>query len=405
MLGEHLAHGVDDSEERQGAGAERCDGDLVGGVEHGRSGPTDGAGPASQRHGGKGLVVERVERPAMRHRPVEAGRGIGHPLRPGQAPCDRQAHVRRAGMGQRRAVHELHQRVDHRLRVHHDDDPVHRHVEEQVRLDDLEALVHQRGRVDRDDRSHRPGRVRQRLRQGDLAQLVTGPAAEGPSAGCEDQPPDLLGPSPLQSLCQGRVLGVHRHDLSGCGGSLHQRPADDQRLLVRQRQQAARVERGEGGGQSDGARHPVEDHVARAAGQLGGRCGADEDLGPATRRDPSGQLHLDLAGACRVGDGHLRDLVSDRLLGQQLRMGPTRGQPDDPEPVRVAGDHGQGLSADGSRAAQQHDVAAGAGRRDREAAGHAAIVLDGPTSARRPGVHRRLGPCAGHDPAPARTSD
>ena len=56
-----------------------------------------------------------------------------------------------------------------RLRVHDDVDPVVRDAEQQVRLDDLEALVDQGGRVDGDDRAHRPGRVGQRLRGGDVA--------------------------------------------------------------------------------------------------------------------------------------------------------------------------------------------------------------------------------------------
>ena len=36
-------------------------------------------------------------------------------------------------------------------------------AEQQVRLDQLQALVHQRGGVDGDDRAHVPGRVGERL--------------------------------------------------------------------------------------------------------------------------------------------------------------------------------------------------------------------------------------------------
>ena len=59
--------------------------------------------------------------------------------------------------------HRRDQRVDDRLRVHDDVDPLVRRAEQPVRLDHLEALVHQRRRVDRDLAAHRPGRVRERL--------------------------------------------------------------------------------------------------------------------------------------------------------------------------------------------------------------------------------------------------
>ena len=46
-------------------------------------------------------------------------RGVRHPVRPAQRQRDRQPHVRRAGLRERRPVDELDHRVDHRLRVHH----------------------------------------------------------------------------------------------------------------------------------------------------------------------------------------------------------------------------------------------------------------------------------------------
>ena len=53
-------------------------------------------------------------------------------------------------------------------RVHDDLDPVERDVEEQVRLDHLQALVDQGRGVDRHDGSHVPRRVAQRLLRSDL---------------------------------------------------------------------------------------------------------------------------------------------------------------------------------------------------------------------------------------------
>ena len=76
---------------------------------------------------------------------------------------DGQAHVRHAQLGDRRAVGELHHRVDHGLRVHDDLDVVVVDPEQLVGLDDLEPLVHQRAGVDRDLRTHRPRRMGQSL--------------------------------------------------------------------------------------------------------------------------------------------------------------------------------------------------------------------------------------------------
>ncbi len=120
-------------------------------------------GPTSQPYGGERLVVERQELPGGRRRPVAAGRRVRDPVRPAEGERDRQPHVGRAGLGDGRAVGELDHRVHDRLRVHDDVDAVEGDVEEQVRLDHLEALVDQGRRVDRDDRAHVPGRVRERL--------------------------------------------------------------------------------------------------------------------------------------------------------------------------------------------------------------------------------------------------
>ena len=54
------------------------------------------------------------------------------------------------------AVVELDQRVDDRLRVDDDVDPLVGDAEQVMGLDHLEALVHQRRRVDRDPPAHRP---------------------------------------------------------------------------------------------------------------------------------------------------------------------------------------------------------------------------------------------------------
>ncbi len=167
------AHGVDDVEEADAARVERRHRLLVRGVEH-RG--VLAAGPAHllrERDGGERGGVERLERPARRGGPVERPADAADPVRPVEAERDRQPHVGRRGLGDRRAVDELDHRVHDRLRVHHDVDAVVLDVEEQVRLDDLEALVHERRRVRGDDEAHVPRGVRERLGRGDVGELGT----------------------------------------------------------------------------------------------------------------------------------------------------------------------------------------------------------------------------------------
>jgi hypothetical protein len=91
---------------------------------------------------------------------------------------DRHEHPWRSHLGDGRAVAELDHRVNPLLRVHDDVDGREGHVEEQVRLDDLQALVDQGRRVRGDDLAHRIVRVRERLLGRHLAQLLARPAAE-----------------------------------------------------------------------------------------------------------------------------------------------------------------------------------------------------------------------------------
>jgi hypothetical protein len=81
-------------------------------------------------------------------------------------------------MRERGAVAEAHERVHDRRRMDDHLNPLVREVEEEVRLDELEALVRQRGGVDRDFRAHVPGRVCERLRRGYVQQLIAVLAAK-----------------------------------------------------------------------------------------------------------------------------------------------------------------------------------------------------------------------------------
>ena len=101
--------------------------------------------------------------PVCACRPVDRLGRVRHPV----GPAEREAIGSRMSGGDACAMVEPSTNstiewID-RLRVHDDLDPVEVDVEQQVRLDHLEALVDQRRGVGRDQRAHVPRRVRQRL--------------------------------------------------------------------------------------------------------------------------------------------------------------------------------------------------------------------------------------------------
>src|SRR5215472_7314889 len=98
--------------------------------------------------------------------------------------------------------------MDGALRMDANRYPVERHLVEVVRLDYLEALVHQRRRVDRDFRAHRPSRMVQRLLDGDLVQVELGVGPERPAAGGDDKSADVRALLAPKALPDGAVLGV-----------------------------------------------------------------------------------------------------------------------------------------------------------------------------------------------------
>ena len=153
--GQDLRNRGHDVGEAEPALVEGVDGDLVGGVVDRRGGAAPLPRRPGQGDGGEDLVVERLEAPVGRLRPVDRGLRVGHPVGPPHAERDRHQHRRQAQLGDHGAVDELDHRVDELLRVHDDVDAVEGDVEEQVRLDHLEALVDQRRGVGRDHPTHR----------------------------------------------------------------------------------------------------------------------------------------------------------------------------------------------------------------------------------------------------------
>ena len=118
--------------------------------------------------------------------------------------------------------------------------------EEVVGLDQLEALVHQRRRVDRDLAAHRPGRVRERLLDRDVARARRACArGTGRRDAVSTSRSTVPGRSPAISWCSAEcsestgmicapVASASCHD---------ELAADDERLLVGQREVDALAER------------------------------------------------------------------------------------------------------------------------------------------------------------------
>ena len=85
-----------------------------------------------------------------------------------------------------------------------------------VRLDDLEALVDERGGVDRDDRPHRPRRVLERLLHGDVGEVVASAPAERTARRGQHETAYVAGRAGAQALGgegSPRVLVVDRESV------------------------------------------------------------------------------------------------------------------------------------------------------------------------------------------------
>ena len=124
----------------------------------------------------------------------------------------------------------------------------------------------------------------------------------------------------------------------GAASALTSGPADDERLLVGERERGAGAQRGERRLEADGAGDAVDDDVGLAGGERRARVGADEQLGVVCRHagrvgsagDRSGQVVV--RPARHRDDGHAQ---RDGLLGDEVEVGAGR-EPDHLEAVAVA---------------------------------------------------------------------
>ena len=123
------------------------------------------------------------------------------------------------------------------------------HIKEQVCFDEFQSLVDERRRINRDDGTHLPRRVCERLLCAYTPQLFARSTTERTPRRRQHEVGDLgtprhnrRGQTTLvhargQGLSDRRMFGVHGDDLPReTHGILHKGAANDERLLVRQRQ-------------------------------------------------------------------------------------------------------------------------------------------------------------------------
>ena len=326
--------------------------DLVGRAQPRRCGAPVTARRVGQVDAPEDRAIGRFEGQVLRARPVERTEGRPGAVRPAEGVADGEAHVRFGQLRQRRPVAQLHHGMDDRLRVHHDADAVVVDPEELVGLNHLEALVHQRRRVDGDLGTHRPRRMGQGVGHRDGAQPLGRPAPEGPTRGGEEQPGHVGRPLHRgEALVQRAVLGVHRDDLRpwGTAGLLHDGRPGDERFLVGEGEALASLERRHRHGQPCEADHRVQ-HDVGAAGRLDHALLPNRDLGPG--RHAVTHLVVEV----RVAD---HDEVGPELgrLGHQRGGGPTRRQGVHPEALGLSTDDVERLGTDRARGAHQADGA------------------------------------------------
>ena len=306
------------SEERQPALEEGGDGDLVGGVEGARVRAALLPGPAREREQRERLQVGRLELEHEALREVERGHRSRGALGIGQGEGDRDAHVRVAEVRERGAVAEADERVDDRRRLQHDLDPLVRQAEEEVRLDQLEALVGERRRVDRDLRAHAPGRMRERLLGRDVVELVARAPAERAARAGQHERVDLLRGAALEALERRRVLAVDRQQQAS--SPLLRREGElagrDQALLVGERERDPVLERPERRGQAGETDDRVQHDVRLGAVEQLGQVAADlrQRREPVDRLRARGRRHQ-LELRLRLDD--LERLAADGAGGPQ----------------------------------------------------------------------------------------
>ena len=345
---------------------------LVSSVHDARQRSTNAAGVAGKFQATERVGVRRGELQASQLGEIQGLDGRFPTLRIAERELDGDAHIGGAQMRLHAAVGELHHGMDGALRLNHHADLVIGHVEQVMRFDDLQALVHKRGGIDGDLRAHVPRGMVQRLSRGDAIKIGALPAAEGAAGGRYPQAGDLSLGFAQQALVNCAVLGIDGHEGAGRAnrGSRTRRAtlrihlrrqrhdqiaAHHQAFLVRQRKDLARTQRFVACAQAGSAYQRVDHHV---------RLGQTHQVHHG--------VHAEAPHA--LSAGLLAHLGRDRLVGQALiahgKVAHVMGtclrehvvharvhrQADDFQLVGMLPNHVDRLRSDGARGPENNDA-------------------------------------------------
>ena len=251
--------------------------------------------------------------------------------------------------------------MHHALRVDDDLDAVGWRVEQPVRLDHLQALVHHGRGVDGDLAPHHPVRVRAGLVRCDRRELFARQRAERPTGSGQDDAAharriEIAGIAGGQRLEHGIVLTVDRQQGRPVRAHrIHEhRTRHHQRFLVGEQHPFASAgsgERGsESGGADDGRHHAVGLRRHRDAVETG-RTGQHLAL------DTGGaQAGVEFRGRNRIEHGGEPRPMFQALLEQPVDLA-VRREPDDAEPVGMPRHHVERVAPDGTGGPQDTQAA------------------------------------------------
>src|SRR5690606_17069567 len=119
-------------------------------VQHGRTGSPGTQGSPGETESRKALLIRWLEGELPQARQIQSLDRRSHAPWPGQTVGERGAHIRNPQLRQNRSVAVADHGVNDRLGMYEDLDLLFWQVEKIVGLDQLQALVHHRGRIDRD---------------------------------------------------------------------------------------------------------------------------------------------------------------------------------------------------------------------------------------------------------------
>ena len=201
-----------DGVERQPSAQELVDRNFVRRIQHDRQAARVLERAVGEAQAGKRLGVGPIELETADARQVERRQRRRPAVRVRERVLNRQPHVGHADLRDHRSIDEFDHRVHDRLRVHDDVDLVGPQAEQPVGLDDLQAFVHQRRRINRDLAAHAPRRMLQRVGGRHIRQLRESAPAKRSARRRQHDPLHLGRATAVQTLVDRVVLAVDRQD-------------------------------------------------------------------------------------------------------------------------------------------------------------------------------------------------